>query len=133
MYDVVAVLGSSSSDESIAATRLLGAGRVPMVSVFATSDELSNSQRYPYFLRVVPPGRFQFRAIAELIKTFNWTFISVVYEEGSYGEHGFIKLSESLEGNDVCFSVAERIQRDSNEQLALVCVFTVYTGEILHA
>ncbi|KAL8592316.1 hypothetical protein ACOMHN_036950 [Nucella lapillus] len=57
MYDVIAVLGSSTNDESITATRILSMGQVPMISVYATSDELSDSQRFPYFLRVVPPDR----------------------------------------------------------------------------
>ncbi|KAL8592281.1 hypothetical protein ACOMHN_036915 [Nucella lapillus] len=120
MYDVVAVLGSSTSDQSIAATRLLGAGQVPMVSVFATSDELSNSQRFPYFLRVVPPDRHQFRAIAELIRTFAWTYVSVVSEDSSYGFNAFRLLSGFLEANGACLAVAQMLPRRSDKEIKSV-------------
>ncbi|KAL8592303.1 hypothetical protein ACOMHN_036937 [Nucella lapillus] len=116
MYDVVAVLGSSTSDQSITATWLMGRSQVPMVSVLATSDDLNNPKRFPYFLRVVPPDRHQFRAIAELIKTFAWTYVSVVYEESNYGENAFRLLREYLEANSTCLAVADKIGREAEEK-----------------
>ncbi|KAL8592283.1 hypothetical protein ACOMHN_036917 [Nucella lapillus] len=117
MYDVVAVLGSSTSDQSITATWLMGRSQVPMVSVLATSDDLNNPKRFPYFLRVVPPDRHQFRAIAELIKTFAWTYVSVLYEESSYGENAFRLLREYLDANNTCLAVAEKIGRETEEKV----------------
>ena len=47
---------------------------VPLAQVGygATLDELSDATRFKYFLRVVPPDRFQGQALADLIHHFGW-------------------------------------------------------------
>ena len=55
------------------------------VSFFSTSTVLSNRDRYPYFLRTIPSDVNQAQAMVELVKLFNWTYVSVIYEESSYG------------------------------------------------
>ena len=56
------------------------------ISFFSTSPELSNKQRFEYFSRTIPSDHFQTLAMAELVKLFGWKYISVVYEESSYGQ-----------------------------------------------
>ena len=56
-YDVVGVIGSTYSHQSVAAAHVLGPALVPLVSVYSTSDDLSNKRRFPYFMRTVPPNR----------------------------------------------------------------------------
>lgn len=59
--DVVGVVGPERSSSSIQATNILGLYNISLVSYLSTSDELSNSDRFPYFLRTVPPDKFQVR------------------------------------------------------------------------
>ena len=63
-YDVVAVIGAIRSASSLAATTVLGPARIPLISFYSTSDDLSNKALYPYFLRVIPPNR------SECVPTF---------------------------------------------------------------
>ena len=56
-YDVVAVIGSTQSSQSVAVSHVLGPAQVPLVSFFSTSDDLSNKRLFPYFLRTTPPDR----------------------------------------------------------------------------
>jgi hypothetical protein len=56
------------------------------VSFFSTSAELSAKERYPYFLRTIPSDDAQAQAMVELIKMFKWQYVSLLYEESSYGE-----------------------------------------------
>lgn len=58
---------------------------IQQVSFFSTSPVLSNRDRFPYFLRTIPSDVNQAQAMVELVKMFNWTYVSVVYEESSYG------------------------------------------------
>ena len=85
-YDVVGVISPTRSDTSIAVSYLLGPAKIPQLSVSANSDELSNTQLHPYFLRLVPPASQEVTAILEFIARQGWTYISVVTESGSYGD-----------------------------------------------
>ena len=58
-YDVAGVLGPGSSSSAIFVSRLLALQQIASFSTWATSDELSDKDRFPYFMRVVPPDRFQ--------------------------------------------------------------------------
>ena len=56
-YDVIGVVGLEYSSLAIATCQLLGPARVPVISYYATSDDLSDKTKFPYFLRVIPPNR----------------------------------------------------------------------------
>lgn len=55
------------------------------VSFFSTSTVLSSRDRYPFFLRTIPSDVHQAQVMLELVRMFGWTYVSVVYEESSYG------------------------------------------------
>ena len=56
-YDVIGVVGLSSSSIAVAANQMLAPAKVPVISCCATNDKLSNKTDFPYFLRVIPPNR----------------------------------------------------------------------------
>ena len=37
-------------------------------------------------MRTIPSDKNQAEAMVELVKLFGWTYVSVVYEESSYGQ-----------------------------------------------
>lgn len=63
--NVIGVVGPQRSSSSLQATTLLGIYNISLISFLSTSDELSNSNRYPYFLRTVPPDKFQVKGLLE--------------------------------------------------------------------
>lgn len=65
------------------------------VSFFSTSPELSNKQRFEYFTRTIPSDHYQVKAMVEIIKQMNWTYVSVVYEESNYGVKVTAPVNES--------------------------------------
>ena len=75
---------------------------LPLVSPSATSDVLSDKQRFPYFLRTLPPNRDQVKAMGQLVRHFNWTYVSVVYSEDPYGHGSQGLLASTLAALDVC-------------------------------
>ncbi|CAG0918157.1 unnamed protein product [Notodromas monacha] len=107
------VVGAPSSVTSIQVAHLLRLFKIPQVSFFSTSPELSNKQRFEYFSRTIPSDQNQVRAMVEIIKMLNWTYISILYEESNYGIKGFEELETLLSANDICIAVKEKLAKDS--------------------
>ncbi|XP_076365408.1 metabotropic glutamate receptor 2-like [Tachypleus tridentatus] len=107
------VLGAASSVTSIQVANLLRLFKIPQVSFFSTSPELSNKQRYEYFLRTVPSDTNQAQAMVEIIKILNWTYVSILYEESTYGIKAFNVLEEQLAHHNICIAIKEKLTKDS--------------------
>ena len=112
-YDVAAVVGPSQSDSSILATHVLGLAHIPTISPLATTDELSDESRFPYFARLVPPDKYQAEAMVDLALYFNWTYVSVLYSEGPYGENGGKNLEKQIRRKGLCRDISYMISTDS--------------------
>ncbi|XP_054719019.1 metabotropic glutamate receptor 3-like [Uloborus diversus] len=108
---VVGIIGGQSSSVSIQLANLLRLFRVPQVSYQSTSPTLSNKEKYDYFFRTVPSDVNQAYAILEILKVFQWTYVSVVYSDTDYGNKGYEKLRE-LSPPDICFSSPQSINVD---------------------
>ncbi|KAF8781700.1 Metabotropic glutamate receptor like protein [Argiope bruennichi] len=107
------VLGAASSVTSIQVANLLRLFKIPQVSFFSTSPELSNKQRFEYFLRTVPSDTNQVDAMVQIIQRLNWTYVSILYEESNYGIQAFTVLEELLSKIEICIAVKERLTKDS--------------------
>jgi metabotropic X receptor len=46
---------------------------------------LSNKQRFEYFTRTIPSDHHQVMAIVQMIRFLKWSYISILYEESTYG------------------------------------------------
>nr|KAG5713662.1 hypothetical protein BaRGS_024710 [Batillaria attramentaria] len=117
-YDVVGVIGSTRSSQTVGVAYVLGPAQIPLASFYSTSDDLSNKELFPYFLRTVPPDRFQFRAIFSIIQQYGWSYISVVYREGSYGENGFKQLRDLFDQHHVCLAAVHKVPAAVTRKLA---------------
>ena len=65
------------------------------MSYDSTSYELSDKTRFEYFSRTVPHDLYQARAIVDIVRYFNWSYISVVYSDDNYGNLGIHTLKEA--------------------------------------
>lgn len=115
---VVAVIGPGSSASASLASSFLSIFQIPHVSTFATSDLLSDKTIYEYFLRLVSPDTFQIRAILDLCQRLSWTYVSLVYSEGSYGENAASKIDNFLRDTSnnysICLATSQKLHADSN-------------------
>ena len=102
---VFGVVGTSRSSTSLFAAKVGGVYRVPLISYTATSDELSNAARFPYFLRTVPPDKFQAIAIVDILLRFNWTYVALFYSIDTYGVHGARHVRTLAENAGICVAV----------------------------
>ena len=86
---IVGAVGSEWSSITTTVSFHYGAFHLPILSYFSSSDALSNERNFPYFLRVIPPDKFQVQAIIAMLKHFYWTSVAFVYTDDDYGRNAF--------------------------------------------
>ncbi|VEL22396.1 unnamed protein product [Protopolystoma xenopodis] len=79
---IASLIGPGSSHVSMQVQNLLQLFKIPQIGYSATAMELSRTDEYAYFLRLVPPDSFQAQVIFSLIQQFNWSYVSLVHSEG---------------------------------------------------
>ncbi|XP_051985624.1 metabotropic glutamate receptor 2-like isoform X2 [Xyrauchen texanus] len=105
------VIGGSYSDVSIQVANLLRLFQIPQISYASTSAKLSDKSRYDYFARTVPPDFYQAKAIAEILRYFNWTYVSTVASEGDYGETGIDAFQQEARALQICIATSAKVSR----------------------
>ncbi|KAK2912396.1 hypothetical protein Q8A73_006509 [Channa argus] len=108
---VMAVVGESSTGQSIAISRVIGSFNIPQVSHFSTCACLSNKQQYPSFFRTIPSDQFQANALAKLVKQFGWTWIGAVRSESDYGNNGMASFLATAHKEGICVEYSESFNR----------------------
>ncbi|XP_072047031.1 metabotropic glutamate receptor 2-like [Amphiura filiformis] len=102
---IIGIIGTGRSSTSLLAAKVTSVYNVPMISYYATSDELSNTDRFPFFLRTVPPDKFQVGAVIDLLLHYNWKYIALFYSIDSYGVHGARQIQTMAENLDICIAI----------------------------
>ncbi|XP_036387544.1 glutamate receptor, metabotropic 2a [Megalops cyprinoides] len=105
------VIGGSYSDVSIQVANLLRLFQIPQISYASTSAKLSDKTRYDYFARTVPPDFYQAKAMAEILRYFNWTYVSTVASEGDYGETGIDAFQQEARARQICIATSAKVSR----------------------
>ncbi|KAG9283167.1 G-protein coupled receptor family C group 6 member A-like, partial [Astyanax mexicanus] len=100
-------LGERYTETSLPIARLLSLYRIPQISCTSSSPALSDKLRYASFFRVIPSDIHQTKALAKLMKHFQWDWVGVVSIDDDYGKPALEKflLDSSEEG--ICVSFQE--------------------------
>jgi hypothetical protein len=118
-YNVVGIIGPPSSTAASLQSSFVGTFNIPQIGTFTTSDTLSDKNVYGYFMRMVSPDSYQVKAMLDLCQFFGWSYISVVYSEGTYGENAASKLDQFLRdpsnNYSLCLSTAQKIYSDATD------------------
>ncbi|KAK2583346.1 hypothetical protein KPH14_009344 [Odynerus spinipes] len=109
---IVAVFAAQSSSITIQVASMLKLFLVPQISYMATSPALSNKNMFPHFFRTIPSDLNQAHAMLEILKKFEWTYVSVVYSDTEYGNHGYETLVSLANDYSICFSAPQRINKE---------------------
>ncbi|XP_071783393.1 metabotropic glutamate receptor 3 isoform X5 [Centroberyx gerrardi] len=110
---IAGVIGGSYSSVSIQVANLLRLFQIPQISYASTSAKLSDKTRYDYFARTVPPDFYQAKAMAEILRVFNWTYVSTVASEGDYGETGIEAFEQEARMRNICIATSEKVGRSN--------------------
>ncbi len=116
-FNVKGVVGPYGSRRAILSASLFSIFHIPIISTYATSDQLSDKSRYKYFLRLVSPDKIQVQAMMDFISYHNWTYISMVYSEGTYGENGANLVEKQVTNNaKLCMAISMKIYTDATDK-----------------
>ena len=115
LYDVVGVVGPYSSSMSVFVASLLGLFEVPQISYTATSEELSDKDRFPYFSRVAPPNQYQASAIVDIVSHFKWTYISTLNTDDSFGAAAIRTFHRLMKSRGICHAYSRSIETSATE------------------
>ena len=90
--------------------------QIPLLGTYASSDELSDKSKHEFFIRMVPPDRFQAQALIDMILYFNWTYFGLLYSEDSYGEHGSKLIHNLALEHDLCLAFEVKLQMKKSDK-----------------
>ncbi|XP_024122421.1 metabotropic glutamate receptor 1b isoform X3 [Oryzias melastigma] len=113
---IVGVIGPGSSSVAIQVQNLLQLFNIPQIAYSATSIDLSDKTLFKYFLRVVPSDTLQARAMLDIVKRHNWTYVSAVHTEGNYGESGMEVFKELASQEGLCIAHSDKIYSNAGEK-----------------
>ena len=57
---------------------------------------------------------FQAIALVDIVKKFNWTYVSTIASEGSYGESGIDVFQREAEKRNICIAIAEKVPSNAD-------------------
>ena len=65
------------------------------------------------------------------MKKFNWTYVSTIASEGSYGESGIDVFQREAEKRNICIAIAEKVPSNADTTIFMeVCsIFFTHTAE----
>ena len=132
------LIGPDTSSAALNVQRLLSLIEIPQVGFAATSLMLDDNHVNPYFLRVVPSQSFQMKALVDMLKYFNWTYVSVVYTEGNTGFDSYNTFSRAAHLGGVClagtYAVMSRSTSDTDDVKQIIqqlSHYGMFTGVVL--
>ncbi|XP_064652864.1 metabotropic glutamate receptor 3-like isoform X2 [Lineus longissimus] len=112
---VVGVVGSASSRISMAVATVFGSMSIPQISYSSTSRLLSDKTKYRSFLRTIPSDVLQVQALADIVASFNWQYISTVASDDIYGKIGIESLKQEIKNRGICIAVSSVFSKSSKD------------------
>ena len=82
------------------------------VAYWATINDLSNKDRFPYLFRTVPPDRHQALAMIDLLLHFNWTYVSIVHDISNYAVRAVEELTRLVKTRGICLATTQVFPHD---------------------
>lgn len=79
---LIGVVGPGSSSVALQVQNLLQLFQIPQIGYSTTSRDLSDKNRFNYFLRVVPSDYYQAQVMVDIVRRYNWTYVSAVNTDG---------------------------------------------------
>ncbi|XP_065079892.1 metabotropic glutamate receptor 1-like [Ochlerotatus camptorhynchus] len=113
---LVGVIGPGSSSVALQVQNLLQLFSIPQIGYSTTSKDLSDKARYSTFMRVVPSDYYQAQVMVDVVRQFNWTYVSAVNTDENYGQSGIQAFRELAEKYGVCIAREDSILSNAEDE-----------------
>ncbi|XP_012276016.1 metabotropic glutamate receptor 1 isoform X2 [Orussus abietinus] len=114
---LVGVIGPGSSSVTLQVQNLLQLFSIPQIGYSSTSRDLSDKTRYSTFLRVVPSDYYQAQLLVDIVRYFNWTYVSIVNTGENYGQSGIQAFRELAEKSGVCVAREDAVLSTAEDSM----------------
>jgi hypothetical protein len=104
--DIVGIFGGITSDGCLVMVRFLKLFDIPLLSARCTNDDLS---RFPNFLRLVPPDKYQVKIMMDMLVYYNWSYVSFVYVDNTYGRNALRQMELLSKEYGICIAVSKGV------------------------
>ena len=111
----IGIVGAGGSATSIVTALVTSIYEIPTIGYRGSTIELSDKERFPYFLRTLPSGNLQAGAIVDILLRFNWLYVGLIYSLDSYGIHGAQEVKNLAEKSGICLAYAIPIRESATE------------------
>ncbi|XP_063697705.1 metabotropic glutamate receptor 1-like [Culicoides brevitarsis] len=112
---LIGIIGPGSSSIALQVQNLLQLFSLPQIGYSTTSRDLSDKARYNTFLRVVPSDYYQAQVMIDIVRRFNWTYVSAVNTDENYGQSGIQAFRELAEKYDVCIAREDSVLSNADK------------------
>ena len=99
---LLGIIGPYTSRGAALAASVFSIFHTTAVSYMASSLELEDRGRYKNFFRTVPSDRYEAEAMAEILSSYNWSYISCISSHEK--QHGFLVLKSLIERSRKCIA-----------------------------
>ena len=66
-------------------------------------------------------------ALVDIVKKFNWTYVSTIASEGSYGESGIDVFQREAEKRNICIAIAEKVPSNADTTIFMEVCSILFT------
>ncbi|XP_071393617.1 G-protein coupled receptor family C group 6 member A-like [Centroberyx affinis] len=99
---VMAIVGASYSEISIAIARQLTLDMIPQISDSSTAVTLSDKTRFPAFMRTIPNDKYQTAAMVRLLSDYGWNWVGIIITDGDYGRSALDSFVSQASEKGIC-------------------------------
>lgn len=128
--DVVTIIGALSSGVTLSLADIATSLNISMISYGASSPDLDNRVRYPYFLRTVPSDTLQVQGMVKLLVYMGVTHVGLVYIDDVYGRSGKKALLVEAEKNNICIEEPIATTQSMTENEVEAVMNTLFKQEV---
>lgn len=110
---IAGIIGPEFSSEAEIISPVFGSvpsqSRLAQVGFSTTAARLSDDNKFPNIIRVVPPDDVQIEVMIQSMLELKWNRIAVVFEDDTYGKEATDRLEFRAKQESICVSLTERI------------------------
>ncbi|XP_039186221.1 vomeronasal type-2 receptor 26-like [Crotalus tigris] len=107
--EVMANIGGLTSENSIHMANILSTYKIPQVSYGSSDPMLRKKIGFSSFYRMIPNEAFQYMGIVQLLKYFEWNWVSLIVSDDESGENFLRTLRPKLLQNNICIAGIQMI------------------------